>query len=245
MFRFGTAASVYSEGLAEILASGELHRDTREVVCRGIAYDSSYSMISWPKRQLNKKFMLTEAKMILTGDNRIEPLEGVLPGFKRFSDDGVFQAGAYGPAFVDQLPYILKTLTENYDSRQAVLTIWRNRPYNSKDIPCTLTLQFLSDRTGTLDLIVNMRSSDAFVGLAYDMYCFGAMLAHVTHLLNRPNGFVFIGAGSQHIYNSDVEKVLKLLDDALDPQSDDLFTNQQPVTFRDPPLVEINRLLSL
>jgi thymidylate synthase len=57
-----------------------------------------------------------------------------MKGITRFSDDGITFFGAYGPKIITQTSYIVNTLCNDQDSRQAVLSIWRENPKSSADI---------------------------------------------------------------------------------------------------------------
>lgn len=190
--------------LGKILIEGLAVGDTIELLNNSLVIPMANCIVDIYQRRVNFRFMAGEAAYILSGRNDIDYLTGILPRFAEYADDGTgYQMGAYGPPFVDQLPYILDALKTHSNSRQAVLSIWRPRPYRSKDIPCTLTLQYLV-RDHRLHLIVNMRSSDAWVGLVYDMFCFGCMGAIVAKELGVETGNLYMNLGSSHIYSKDL-----------------------------------------
>lgn len=169
--------------------------------------------ISLADRKVNKAFMFAEAYWILTGSNRLEDVAKFMSGYRNFSDDQIFLKGAYGPKVVDQLPYVVDTLINDNDSRQAVLTIWRERPGQSKDIPCTIAMQFLI-RDGKLNLVTTMRSNDIVLGFTYDVFTF-SMVATAIQLLLRDRGLevslgdLFVNAGSLHMYEQHWEAAEK------------------------------------
>ena len=173
--------------------------------------------ISLKSRNVNKAFMFAEAYWILSGSNRLEDVAKFMSGYRNFSDDQVFLRGAYGPKVVDQLPYVVDTLVNDNDSRQAVLTIWRERPGQSKDIPCTVAMQFFI-RDSKLELVTTMRSNDIVLGFTYDVFTF-SMIATAVQLLLRARGVdvdlgsLHVNAGSLHIYEDQQEKVSLWLND--------------------------------
>ena len=132
----------------------------------------------------------------------------------RFSDDGHILAGAYGPRISRQIPYIVNTLLDDHESRQAVLTIWTERPTPSKDIPCTISMQFLV-RKQSLHLIVNMRSNDLWLGMPYDMFSFSMVGIYVAlklkPYLQTVPGLLHVNVGSMHLYEKDKPGVEKIL----------------------------------
>jgi thymidylate synthase len=133
---------------------------------------------------------------------------------KKFSDDGRVLYGAYGPRIHEQLGYVLRVLANDPTSRQAVMTIWRNNPPASKDIPCTLSVQFLI-RNNKLYCFDTMRSSDLWLGWPYDVFSFSMLSLYIVLLLREGRGMklklgeLWITAGSQHIYDRDREGVLR------------------------------------
>lgn len=185
-------------------------KGTQEIINGSACFDMTRPIITMVDRKLNYKFMAAEAYWILSGRNDVSFLSQHVSAMKNFSDDGVFLSGAYGPAVVDQLPYIVKTLTEDKESRQAVMTIWRPRPGPSKDIPCTISVQFLI-RSNMLFTVYNMRSSDIWLGVPYDWFSFSCLSAYVALLLRKqyPNlrlGALSYNAGSCHMYDDDIIK---------------------------------------
>jgi thymidylate synthase len=186
-----------------------------EVICRGhrtieiigntATIDMKNPLVTLSARKLGYKFAFAEAAWILSGENRVEPMRKFSKTIADFSDDEVMFAGAYGPRIVDQLPYIVDCFKRDIYSRQAVINIWRDRPYPSKDIPCTLSIQFLI-RENKLHVIDIMRSSDAWLGAPYDWFNFSMLGAYVVLLLkqclkvNLELGSLYFHAASSHLY---------------------------------------------
>jgi thymidylate synthase len=69
----------------------------------------------------------------------------------------------------------------------------------TKDIPCTLNLQFLL-RDNKLNMIVNMRSNDIIWGLPYDLFVFTNMQEVVANTLGVELGWYLHRPGSLHLY---------------------------------------------
>lgn len=183
--------------------------NTLELLSSSLSFDMKYPIVLQKWRKLSYPFMFTEALYIITGRSDVRILEQHVPKFEQYSDLYPFQQGSYGPPFIEQLRYVVDTLIENEDSRQAVMSIWRPNPRKSVDIPCTLSLQFLI-RGDKLHTVVSMRSSDVFTGLAYDMFCFSAMSAVVLAMLDMEDlklGNCYINAGSSHLYTRDMPRI--------------------------------------
>ena len=190
---------------------------TKEIIGHTTRCDMSSPIVTIPERELGYKFMFAEAHWILSGDNRVSTIKPYSNVIKRFSDDGVFYFGAYGPKVVDQLPYICKALNDDIDTRQACINIWREKPPVSKDVPCTLSLQFLV-RRGTLYVIANMRSNDVWLGWPYDNFNFSMIGLSVCLLMKEIHGkdlklgMLTNNAGSRHLYKENFEKAFKVVD---------------------------------
>lgn len=195
--------------------------NTLEVPQRTIEVDMRHPVLISAKRGLNYKFMAAEAHWILSGDDRVETIAPYAARIKDFSDDGVRFFGAYGPKIKAQLPYIIDKLSKDKDSRQAGLTIWRESPPQTKDVPCTIAI-FFAWRGDKLNCHVFMRSSDIWLGLPYDVFNF-SMLAHlVCGLINESMndyevkvlpGTLYLTASSSHLYEINFKDALECVND--------------------------------
>lgn len=198
--------------------------------------DMDDPIITLPERKLSYSFMFGEAAWMLEGRNDVESVSKYVDGVKRFSDDGETFYGAYGPKILTQWSYVIKTLVSDKDSRQAVINIWRENPGSSKDIPCTLSLQFFLREASDelwLHTVATMRSNDAWLGTPYDTFNFSAISFWITLHLNRNGikckvGSLNIQAGSRHIYETDFKKL------------DSLFTSN----YDDKPEISFNKLIN-
>ena len=216
------------EAVNDILTNGDLvaprGKMTREILQRTIVVNMRKPVLRVPNRSLSYRFMAAEAFWILSGDDRVATIAPYNSRIKDFSDDGERFFGAYGPKIVAQLPYVIEKLQADEDSRQAGLTIWRECPPQTKDVPCTVAI-FFNIRGDKLNAHVFMRSSDVWLGVPYDVFNF-SMLSHlVCGLLNehRPAadavspGRLFLTAASSHLYETNWEDArLCLVSQVLD-----------------------------
>ena len=116
---------------------------TKEVLQQTSIVSMRRPVITLPERKLSTKFLGGEAYWILSGDNRVETIAPYNKNIVNYSDDGVTFFGAYGPRILSQLDYVIDKLKSVADTRQAVLTIWRENPPETKVVPCTVSVQFL------------------------------------------------------------------------------------------------------
>lgn len=177
--------------------------------------DYSRNILTSPTRDLNYKFMVAEWLWINEGRDDLASIEPFMKKYHELSDDGIKMFGAYGPSWVLQRPYILRALTQDLGTRQAVFTLWRQNPPKSKDIPCTVSIQFLV-RDGYLDLVVNMRSSDIWLGIPYDVFVFSQLGNWVAAQFELERGDLILQLGSSHMYESDAEKAKTIVKNIID-----------------------------
>lgn len=154
-----------------------------------------------PERNPNYRFMVAEWLWIQFGLDDLKTISHYNSIYKNFSDDGEILAGAYGPRLKNQWSYVCHNLKSDADTRQAVVSIWTPSPSPSKDIPCTIALQFLI-RDNHLHLIATMRSSDVWLGLPYDFFAFTMLCNYVAaHFPEVELGSCTMQLGSSHLYD--------------------------------------------
>jgi|TARA_R110000751_G_C13741977_1_gene477524 thymidylate synthase len=210
----GSLGTVFHEG-QDIAVRGIM---TKELLNIETQVSMSHPEVNLPERKLNKKFRAAEAAWILSGSNKVDLITKYCKQYGNYSDDGLFMSGAYGPPIIDQLPYIVKSLITDRTTRQAVLTIWRPRPYPSKDIPCTVSMQWLI-RDDQLHCITNMRSNDIWLGAPYDIFTFSMVSNYLLLLINECTtskvslGLLYLNAASLHLYIQHWEEAEKAYSD--------------------------------
>jgi thymidylate synthase len=174
------------------------------------------AFLNLAERDVNLGFMFKEAEWIISGSNRLAELTPYMKSYKNYSDDGTFLRGAYGPKVADQLSWVVENLSNDKDSRQALLNIWRERPGPSLDIPCTTQMQFFI-RDNELHSITSMRSQDIVLGFTYDVFTFSMVAKAVQCLLNDKGiktnlGNLQVNVGSLHVYERHYEDVARWID---------------------------------
>lgn len=176
-----------------------------------------------PGRGLNYPFMFAEFLWMFSGRDDLEMIKYYNEAIAKFSDDGLLLYGAYGPRWRMQVNGAIERLRKDGDTRQAVICTWRpdyqwentddDGDYYraSKDVPCTLTMQYLL-REGKLECGVVMRSSDAWLGLPYDIFCFSMLQRAIAAEIGVYPGPLSLFIGSSHLYDRDLEKARTVLD---------------------------------
>lgn len=190
------------------------------------------SIITNPLRKLNQAFGVAEFVWVMAGASDVETLAFYNENMRRFADwkgtqtwpwTGIGASGwtgddadlkffgAYGPPIRAQLPYIIEKIKSDPDTRQAVLTIWRPEPPATKDVPCTVALQFIMWK-GKLELVTTMRSNDVWLGFPYDIQMFTRVQSWVAQKLGVAMGHYHHAVGSMHMYETNFEAARALLD---------------------------------
>jgi len=218
MIRSKTASQTWLQSLQDILTDGyevsARQGQTRELLAQTHVIDMRYPFITVPMRNLNFRYVFNEARWVMSGSNSLDFSESINKTQGPYSQDKMFMAGAYGPKWVDQLPYVLEVLKDDPLSRQAIISIWHARPRVNSDIPCTTQMQFLI-RRNQLHCMVTMRSSDAWLGRPNDWGVFALLSAEVLYRLRMPEivlGNLHVTSASSHLYEKDLldaERVLK------------------------------------
>jgi len=188
-----------------------------------VELNMNYPVLTVPERKLNYRFAAAEAEWILRGSNRVEDLIPYNGRMRDFSDDGETLYGAYGPRYTSQLHYVVGKLRSDPNTRQATMTTWIGNPMKTKDVPCTVALDF-KIREGRLHTHVFMRSSDIWLGLPYDAFAFSMMSMRVLENLNTVPaaetvlpGTLYITAASSHLYDKHLDAAMEIVKSVSHP----------------------------
>lgn len=225
-----TATEGWLTDLSRVLGQGQRVKPRGQETLELVGFQSSLVDMTRPfvtsrPRKLGYRFMAAEAAWILSGDDKVVTIAPYSKAISDFSDDGHVFAGAYGPKILDQIEYVVGCLAKDPDTRQAVLTIWRENPRPSKDVPCTVSVQWLV-RDGLLYCVDTMRSSDLWLGHPYDVANFSMLSAMVALKLRDEHGVrvglgpLVLQAGSKHVYLRDLEGAKACVDELVDFRSD-------------------------
>ena len=155
---------------------------------------------------------MAELAWYLSGSNRVRDIGPFASKWIDISDDGIHNNSAYGYRIqhlfgFDQWDYVKDMLTKSPGSRQAIIHIKDASDKPTKDVPCTVYLQFLI-RDNKLHLSVHMRSNDIWMGVPYDMFSFTFLQMKMAMELGVDLGNYTHFAGSLHMYKRDYEEAL-------------------------------------
>jgi thymidylate synthase len=217
-----TASELFRDAMVALGVEGAAHErgGQRMLEIDGpvalVLTDPTQYLVLQRARQLNPWVSLAEFPWLITGRNDIAWLQHYLPRAADFSDDGETWRAGYGPrlrrwggrpgtAAGDQLTYVLGELRPPATSRRAVMTLWDpgadTTVSGSRDYPCTNWLSFQVRASGRLDLLVGMRSNDAWWGWSgVNMVNFSLLLQAVAQWSGLRIGFYTHVADNFHLY---------------------------------------------
>ena len=158
-------------------------------------------------RKMPLRYAMGEMLWYMSGKNELKAIQIYTDNWNRMSDDNVHVNSNYGYCIkykygFDQWEYVRKLLSDAPETRQAVLHIKEPNNTPSKDVNCTVALQFLL-RGGKLYLTVYMRSNDLWLGFPFDVFQFANMQILMAMELGVDLGTYTHIAGSLHLYERD------------------------------------------
>lgn len=169
--------------------------------------DPTRNIVNNPIRKMPMRYAVGELAWYLSGSNKVKDISRFAKKWADISDDGETNNSAYGWRIFDQFgfnqwEYVKGLLWKDPLSRQAVIHIKDASNQPTKDVPCTVYLQFFI-RDGKLNLSVHMRSNDIWMGVPYDMFSFCFLQMLMAMELGVEIGQYTHYAGSLHIYARD------------------------------------------
>lgn len=175
--------------------------------------DPTRNIVSNPVRKMPMRYAVGELAWYLSGSNKVKDISRFAKKWVEISDDGETNNSAYGYRIFskfgfDQWEHVKALLKKDPNSRQAVIHIKDANNFPTKDVPCTVYLQFFI-RDGKLNLSVHMRSNDIWMGVPYDMFSFCFLQMMMAMELGVEIGQYTHYAGSLHLYKRDYETAKK------------------------------------
>lgn len=155
-------------------------------------------------RNLPMKYAIGELLWYMSHNNKLREIQKYTKGWDRMSDDGVTVNSNYGWCIrdkygFDQWEWCKQELNNNPNSRRAIIHIKEPSDKDSKDVNCTVCLQFFI-RDEKLYCTTYMRSNDIWLGYPYDVFQFTCMQILMSMELGIELGTYTHIAGSLHLY---------------------------------------------
>lgn len=193
---------------------------TREITAVTLKIQNPRARLSVAESRARPLSCLGELLWYLSGSNALTFISYYISKYDEESEDGYTLTGAYGPRLLNyrgehnQLSDIIALLKERPTTRRAVIQLYDASDARRRDVPCTCTLQFLV-RDDALQLIVNMRSNDAWKGLPHDAFCFTMLQEIVARSLGCELGAYIHFVGSLHLYSDQLDAVKGYLNEGV------------------------------
>ena len=158
-------------------------------------------------RNLSIRYAIGEMLWYMSGNRDLKEIQKYTNNWDRMSDDGKVVNSNYGWCIkekfgFDQWEYVKGLLKEDNNTRQAVIHIKDADNSYSKDVNCTVYLNFLI-REGKLHMLTHMRSNDIWLGFPYDIFQFTNMQILMSMELGIPIGKYTHVVDSLHLYERD------------------------------------------
>jgi thymidylate synthase len=182
---------------------------------------------------------LGELLWYLAGTSAVDFIKYYIPAYTEETDDGKTIYGAYGPRIFamrghNQFRNLVSTLRKSRDSRRAVIQLFNAEDLDPKirhaDIPCTCLFQFMIRRQ-RLEMITYMRSNDAFIGLAHDVFAFTLLQEIIARSLDIEVGPYKHFVGSLHLYDEDRKDAEQYINEGWQPKEN---AAMDPMPWADP-----------
>tara|TARA_Y100000004_G_scaffold126789_1_gene142725 strand:- start:2559 stop:3341 length:783 start_codon:yes stop_codon:yes gene_type:complete len=113
----------------------------------------------------------------------------------------------------DQLIYVINELRNNPNgmSRRAVISFWNPSLTEKQNLPCCYVDMTFVSAGKNLDMIMNFRSSDVFLGLPYDIIVGALMLKYIANATGHVSKNIFFNLANAHIYENHLNEVNEML----------------------------------
>ena len=183
--------------------NGLTYRFTDPVILHSHSPWERYLMVK--DRNANPFFHYIEAMWMLAGRCDVASLTPFNKRMIEFSDDEITFWGAYGFRLWPHWEEAQRQLLEEPDSRRVVLPIYEphDLPYQGKDVPCNLMLQFKRNDWGALNMYVYNRSNDVIWGaVGANFVHFSIMHEYMAASVGMPIGHMYQISTDMHFYLS-------------------------------------------
>lgn len=188
---------------------------TRELLGASFAISNPRGRVTtWAQRSWSMALAVGELAWHFRGSDKVEELTHYAPSWAKYTDDGSRVMGScYGRKIFSggdesQWSVVKAILKADPSSRRAVIStdLLSRSDETTRDKSCLSTMHFLI-RNGKLDVFVNMRSNDIYLGLPYDVFLFSMFQERMAVELGVELGAYHHIAASLHVYESDIEKI--------------------------------------
>lgn len=228
--------TAYLDLLRRILRDGEMRDGrngrTKSVFGERLEFDLSTSFPLLTTKRMFWNGIVEELNWFLRGSTNAQELidRGVniwtANSRRAFLDDrglGQYEEGECGPIYgyqwrcfggdyptknggFDQIRYIIQELTDNPNSRRAVLSAWNPKQLDAMCLPpCHVLYNFNLSPTRGLSCQMYQRSCDVCAGLPFNIASTALLTALIGAVLHVPLDRMIITIGDAHVYEQHLE----------------------------------------
>lgn len=114
----------------------------------------------------------------------------------------------------DQVQYVIDEIKNNPTSRRIMINLWDPNSLNKCVLPCCQFCHILYVNTQKNEISINtiIRSSDALLGLPFNLINASVILRLVCHVTGYNPGDLYVTTNNTHIYHNHFEAVKKQLE---------------------------------
>lgn len=107
----------------------------------------------------------------------------------------------------DQISQVIDSIKNNPDSRRHLVSAWNVGELEDMKLPpCHYAFQFYVVNN-KLSCKFNMRSTDVFLGLPFNLACYGLLTMMIAQVCDLELGDLIYSGGDVHIYSNHIEQV--------------------------------------
>lgn len=112
----------------------------------------------------------------------------------------------------DQILELIRGIKEDPFSRRHLVSAWNVAELHQMALPpCHYAFQFCVGKSKTLDLLVNMRSADVFLGLPFNIASYALLLHMIAKEAELTPARLLFSIGDAHIYNNHQSQCIELI----------------------------------
>ena len=110
---------------------------------------------------------------------------------------------------INQLHGVIEKLSNDIDDRRLIVTAWNPEDFPSMCLlPCHYSMQFsLTKQKTTLNLAVNQRSWDVFLGAPFNIAQYAFLLHLIAKMTNKEVGRLHFFANNVHVYENHMDQI--------------------------------------
>tara|TARA_B110000259_G_scaffold157590_1_gene179553 strand:- start:3509 stop:4270 length:762 start_codon:yes stop_codon:yes gene_type:complete len=105
----------------------------------------------------------------------------------------------------NQIDYVIKEIKNN--SRRAVITLWNPCDFKDQALPCCYTHFNFVKINNKLNMVMNFRSSDMFLGLPYDIIVGALFLIEIAKQCKLEPSILGLNLADAHVYENHINQI--------------------------------------